>query len=178
MSLAGNFTYTEVSGLYSDRQVMLSKLQIINYESYETYWFKQLSSPHTKFSGVQFKGSGEAYVNMIDPGQIIVYFSFQPYVLSYVRAPMSLWSGLSRIGGIMAIFKIAIIALLLFNKYRFEKKVMQVLGGYDDLKGFKKDWSLETAMRERQTAENERKELVEEVKMLRQRLDAFDKKLI
>jgi hypothetical protein len=115
---------------------------------------------------------------MIDSGQIIVYFSFQPYVLSYVRAPMSLWSGLSRIGGIMAIFKIAIIALLLFNKYRFEKKVMQVLGGYDDLKGFKKDWSLETAMRERQTAENERKELVEEVKMLRQRLDAFDKKLI
>jgi hypothetical protein len=26
VSLAGNFTYTEVSGLYSDRQVMLSKL--------------------------------------------------------------------------------------------------------------------------------------------------------
>jgi hypothetical protein len=104
---------------------------------------------------------------MIEQGEIVVYFSFQPYILSYERAPVSLWSGLSRIGGIMAIFKIAIIALLLFNKYRFEKKVLQVLGGYDDLKGFKKDWSLETAMRERQRAEDERKELVEEIRILR-----------
>ena len=102
-------------------------MQILDYESYETIWIKSLAEPHTKLREVSFTGAGETYVNQFEPGELIVHYSFQSYMLSYVRAPITVWSGLARIGGIMAIFKIIIIGLTLINRWRFEAAAVKVL---------------------------------------------------
>jgi hypothetical protein len=100
--------------------------KLIEYYDYDTIWSRKLVQPTSTTKASTLDNSFCTPEEESAPGKSQIHFFIKSFYYRDIRYPQSIMSGLSEIGGLIAIFKIGLI-LSYFHQMKFERTLVAKL---------------------------------------------------
>ena len=122
------FDNTYLDFEYENNTSMREDLNILQYDEYDTILPLSWSKP--KFSKFLVKSKNVLrYQHLTYSDVTVITFLVPKQMIHYVHSPVSLFAGLSQVGGLLAVFKLSLVLLCYVNRHIFKKRVLRFIKG-------------------------------------------------